>query len=537
MKLLIVDDEKRICALIENLINWTQLNLQGVGFAHSGQEAYEKALENHPDIIITDIRMPEGDGLNMISRVKNELPDVKFIVISGYKEFDLVHRAIKLGVEDFLLKPIQKEELNATLSRICNRCVQEHNEFLFNDSAANSRDRCRFITALLKSGWGENSWTLLDINRNYKYHFREGGFQVVFIKIHHPDFPQKTYIDFLSEVSGHCRQILSPYCCDLEYNFSQDGNIHFIINYEYTQFRKIDTAVQKAFYCVENFCFRSGVKRFVMGVGWSFKQINLLPQSLYTALYAAKSCLRLGHGKLYLASNMLPRSYAPANLSNFLDSTFQQAVSKCVEFQSSEELRQLILAKLAEQEKYFQEYPGILFDLLSALITLFYSCIANAKLLSSYSASNQAALLKLLDNSFSANEIIPLILNSMSEELTQIQSMQGPRQHYAISVAKRYIRQNYQHQITLETLATLTYMNPIYLSVLFKKETGENFSSYLQNVRIENAKKFLKDMRYSVSQVAEMVGFSDSKYFSKLFYKTTGMRPKEFRQLCNSNLE
>lgn len=536
MKLLIVDDEIHICSLLERLIDWKNLNLSSAGLAHSGEEAYEKALRERPDIIITDICMPGEDGLCLISRIKNELPDIKFIVISGYREFDFVHRAMRLGVEDFLLKPIRQEDLNAVLSRICIQSVSLQPEFFQNDRADFARDRCLFLTTLIDSLWKKNDWSIADINGKYNYSFKPGLFQAMFIKISHPEFIKKDFLDLLTAISSWCIRALSPLCHDVEYNFSQNGSIHFVMNYSAESPAALREVYRQITQRVDNLCVRNRLPNYIVGIGLPFGDIGSLPVSFHSALFAAKACLLLGSNQLLFAQDILPSNDVPTKPFQMLDANFQSSLSQCVEFQDSNRLDGLIRGKLSEYDRFFQQYPGALFDLLNALPNLFYSCVSGHRLLSNYSANNKSALLNMLDNSFRADEATRLVIRSFTEELDQIRSLQEPNQHRAVSVAKQYILQNYQQQITLERIATLTYMNPVYLSTLFKKETGQNFSAYLHSVRIEKSKELLKDMKYSISQVAEMVGFSDAKYFSKLFLSITGARPKEYRQLYKAKL-
>ena len=127
LSVLIVDDERAICFLLRKLIHWEELGLTCLGTASSGAEAYRLAREQKPDILITDIQMPGMNGLELIEKVQKEQPDTSFVIVSGYQEFEYAKQAIRFGVEDYLLKPIKENELNAILSRICKK-KQESSE-------------------------------------------------------------------------------------------------------------------------------------------------------------------------------------------------------------------------------------------------------------------------------------------------------------------------------------------------------------------------------------------------------------------------
>ena len=118
LSVLIADDEKKVGLLIKNLIEWERLGLNFLGLVQDGQSAYDIILREHPDIVITDIRMPKLTGLEMIEKVSMSGIKVHFIVVSGYRYFEYAQRALKYGVKDYLLKPIDETELNKILEKV-----------------------------------------------------------------------------------------------------------------------------------------------------------------------------------------------------------------------------------------------------------------------------------------------------------------------------------------------------------------------------------------------------------------------------------
>ena len=123
-KVVIADDEERICRLIEALVDWEGIGLALAAVAHNGVEACEVIDREKPDILITDIRMPGCSGLELIEQVKKSLPELEIIIISGYAHFEYAQQAIKFGVGDYLLKPVNKAELNSTLEKLKNRVAR-----------------------------------------------------------------------------------------------------------------------------------------------------------------------------------------------------------------------------------------------------------------------------------------------------------------------------------------------------------------------------------------------------------------------------
>ena len=122
LKVIIADDEERVCRLIHMLIDWQALNMELAGTASNGLEALELVRTCHPDILITDIRMPGCHGLELIERAKQEQPQLEIVIISGYAHFEYAQSAIRHGVGDYLLKPIDKTELMQTMRKLADRC-------------------------------------------------------------------------------------------------------------------------------------------------------------------------------------------------------------------------------------------------------------------------------------------------------------------------------------------------------------------------------------------------------------------------------
>ena len=154
LKVVIVDDEERICQLIQALVKWDEMGMQVAGMAHNGIEACEIVRKVSPDILITDIRMPGCSGLELIEKVKNSCPELEIIVISGYAHFEYAQQAIRFGVGHYLLKPINKAELTEILEKLKKKISQrreseKNKEELIQRAQKNeSHMRSRFILEL-----------------------------------------------------------------------------------------------------------------------------------------------------------------------------------------------------------------------------------------------------------------------------------------------------------------------------------------------------------------------------------------------------
>ncbi|MFQ6840880.1 MAG: response regulator, partial [Agathobaculum sp.] len=125
LKVVLADDENKVILLMRKLIDWEALGYEVVGTANDGLHALELVQTQQPHLLITDIRMPGCDGIELIRRAKEMQPRLHFIVISGYRQFEYAQSALKYGVEDYLLKPLKQEELSSILLRIKDKLGEE----------------------------------------------------------------------------------------------------------------------------------------------------------------------------------------------------------------------------------------------------------------------------------------------------------------------------------------------------------------------------------------------------------------------------
>lgn len=149
VKVVIIDDEQLVCDLLRQLIDWDGLGLELVGEAQDGLSGLQLVMTKNPDIAITDIRMPGIDGLEIIKELRHNGSQANFIVISGHKLFDYALNAIKYGVEDYILKPINKTEINNIIKKICDKLRKEKEEHTnrknLENSLSNSNEKLRTI--------------------------------------------------------------------------------------------------------------------------------------------------------------------------------------------------------------------------------------------------------------------------------------------------------------------------------------------------------------------------------------------------------
>ena len=185
LKVLISDDEQNICHLIESMIDWDEMGLTLVGMTHNGMDACQKIDQLQPDIVITDIKMPQMDGLEVIKHTLKQPSAPKFIVISGFSNFQYAYTAIKYGVEDFLIKPLSSEELRGSLEKTILKIMSSRAKLrsdkghTFQMNEACKKVRWIFLASLFNHSIALNQRDIEEVNAEFYFSFEEGLFRPV----------------------------------------------------------------------------------------------------------------------------------------------------------------------------------------------------------------------------------------------------------------------------------------------------------------------------------------------------------------------
>ncbi|WP_341877285.1 response regulator [Defluviitalea saccharophila] len=535
IKVVIADDEEKVCQLICSLIDWKALEMEIVGVAHNSIEALELIQSLQPDIMITDIRMPGYDGLELINRGKQIKNDIDFIIISGYSHFEYAQSAIKYGVSDYLLKPIKKNELLASLNKICEkqrlRTEQLTREERLKIRLQNDIDKLRsgFLTEILfKKATDQEELDMSKCNESYHFNFQSGCFQVFIIKMDcsYEDLFKSSIKIFENRISQIMRLFLKEECYDMEICF-QNSRTYCLLNYDGDNKKRIRKQIKASLdeLLVQNSIFNK--IQFTIGLGIAVDNINDLRKSVITAEAAMEQRLIEGTNKLIENA-----PFQGNNTENdVLLSEFTKNMEAALEF--------LDPYGVLESIDYIQNKvlnnPNIsgheLLNVVKEAFNIYLMLLRKHQ----FNVENQDILL----DSFSLNIELCSSASQLFDHLKSIISdsvnsaIENRRQAYIkpIREAKQYIQQNYMKPITLKEVSNYVGFNDSYFSSLFKKECGINFLEYLSEVRMNKAKELLKETNLSVACICEAVGYNDLKHFIKLFKKYSGLKPNEFRKL------
>ncbi|MDO7907891.1 response regulator transcription factor [Paenibacillus sp. JX-17] len=515
-KVLIADDEPMIREGLASIMEWEELGYSVAATAANGREALQKYQEVQPDLIIIDIRMPGMTGLEVIRELRQSGASVHFIILSGYADFDYAKEAITMGVNSYLLKPVDEDEMKEELLRIHTMLVREQNngprqvqeEMIYRD---------HLVEALLFSSEslsGDRD-PAVQLNLNWP------SYQVILLEL-----LNENGSDSLAEAAVK-RRISELF--DL-----RDRGILFSAGYH------VGILLREPVYGTEAARLLSEELTEAAST-WGYRIFGAAGESVtdlheLTASYAVASRL-LSFRFLYREQRlMLPQdlsvlesSVAAEERAGDEDSDqdpvhYAEKLYYALDIVSLEAVKRV----LAEMKDVLPRYYRTEQSLKNGFAQVF--SLAMNKL----SASQSGRLDTLQDTTALLSEVyrqptLDCLVLRAEEQLSQLIShLGGSSKDIVLKQMVDFIRRNYSENLKLELLAEIFNYNSGYLGKLFKSHTGESFNAFLDKVRIENAKELLSQ-GLKVHQVAERVGYGNVDYFHSKFKRYVGSSPSSYR--------
>ncbi|MDD3251458.1 MAG: response regulator [Lachnospiraceae bacterium] len=519
-KLVLVDDKKDIVQGIAAAVDWASMEVETVCF-YNGRDARDYLLEEQADMVISDIRMPFLSGLELAREVLAKYPQIRFILLTGYDEFSYARDAIRLGIVEYLSKPVKIEEIKELVCREKARAAE------LKQHAFSQKDiqlRYNRSLPLVKSRWihkflkGDEEFDRETVEAKLLEFGVDLDAEHLLAVLMEVDRGQETdeLMQYAMENIG--KEILfAEHPC--ETFCMENGRVLFLISYPaavnksfiYYQLYQPLMKIQSAF-CEY---FRMTIS---IGIGDVIEGVEGVRESCRQAAAALDYKFYLGNSKI-ISPMDIPRGQ-DGQKSEYPHAAEQELLSGIREHSQDVEAR---------LEAYFQAlrtFQGIAPARLQEIMMEVLLQICN--LCSNEVEFHMVDVLEEFRHQKTLDDMQQWLLNF-------IRSMTGPSEEEGNSDLQRnilkvklYMDEHYTENITLKKMADYVYLSPSYLSFSFKEILGVNFNEYLGRLRIEKAKELLGSTNYRVYEVCSMVGYSDKKYFTDLFRRYTGMLPKEW---------
>ncbi|MDR7812409.1 response regulator [Lacrimispora sp.] len=528
--LLIVDDEELIRQGLRARLEYLKIDTYEIFEAANGKAALE-AAENHPiDIVITDIRMPDMDGLTLIHEIKKLQKDMQFVVLSGYAEFSYAETAIRLGVKAYLLKPLSNEELKKTFNKLyqdmerdskirsamwrqsrMDREKQEYlqekaiNALLFDTSAETMDYKVLSEVCGIDAGdCDRDVFMMLSV-----IHISGETYDNMKFRRMDCDLIRFSVRNVLLELESCCgKQIV---------NSLSDNNQLYAIFFMEDE-RKLRNEVERIFLEMRsvlekrmNIYLTLGVSRYTLLLG---------RKSASEALGALKQRIIYGDSNLYFYEDtgIFSEQKFPVSQIHLLDSYLEK--------NEIHKIKNLLQEIFSEElmRKYGTPYLRIMWVRILNVILKHYDKKRKAssmeKLLMSFNLPDQIQ---------SASEIQQRITDIIME-CVRAEAVNDMNARSKIQMAVRYIQEHYSEDIAINDLAMSYGMSPNYFSSIFKAETSQSAVNYITELKVKKAQELLENSELSVVDIAKRTGYEDSQYFFRVFKKHTGMTPLGYRE-------
>lgn len=513
LKVLIIDDEKVIRDGIRKVIKWENYDFYICGEAVNGRDGLEKVVLLNPDLILVDIKLPVVNGLEMVEMLRDRGNDCRVILLTGYSDFKYAKKAIELSVDEYLIKPIDEEELERKLVKLKDIIYGLKKNSQYVEAAELSSENVvgKFILEEVSTE------QFYKYNNIYSLSLPWKSYQVILVSVDIVTGSDK-------KVRRQIKELIKEFISENRYGYTGDVEGNMCILIKNSIFNRKNTLPLDM--------LKSKLKR-IMGVdiviyiGRPVEDINDLIISYKNALEL------LAKRFIYISENIICYDRVTVDTDLIIDvdvmiNKLYAAVSLCKTENINEllnEFKRYIINKESPEVEIKTTYINLITALLNKL------SISSEEMVKSVTGGRN-----IIEDIFGKsslqdlNDFIKQILNRMCKEI----ETRDP--DIIMKRIVNYIKENLNKNLKLSLISEVCGYNSIYLGKKFKQYTGMSFNVYLDFLRIDKAKLLLKEGS-KVYDVAEAVGYCDKNYFYSKFKKYVGISPNEYKNSIDKGLE
>lgn len=512
-KVLIVDDEVLVRQGIKHHLNWEQEGFRIVGEASNGKEALELIERLHPHIVITDIVMPVMDGEELTRIVKAHYPEIEVIVLSSFGEFEYVRSTFQSGVADYILKPkLEAKELLQILRRTARKIPSLQLAEANGDYSSQSIEH---IMDKLVSGFeAEYDPSLITSTFPYNGYCLLGADLKLLQRKDDPTLIARVRARIAGELnSGFEKAAYVPVIP------AQSSVLVFLVNASKNEAGRRLTLVGKA--------LAAWSTEVTLDIGWTigmlFSEFNQLGHIYRDNLVKLNEYRFYFPGSSLIIHSELP---VPTGVDVRFDMTrFTEQMNR-QHFESAfSDLQEYVLAVSGNYKADVFELKSFLSNIIFNIIIMLGQMKHDVRDLEEAKYS----YFKSIDESKHIQEAVSLLNKFIGVAVERIERKRSEGNPNMVMLLD-YIREHYAEPLSLTEVAKHFHFNPSYLSSYFTSHNTEGFSEYLNKIRVEKAVELLRIDTASISEISNMVGYSDHSYFTKVFKKLTGFSPSQYRK-------
>ena len=535
IKVFLVEDEMVIRRGIKNSIDWEKEGYIFCGEASDGELAYPMIIKEKPDILITDIRMPFMDGLELCKLVKKELPNIKILILSGYDEFDYAKEAIRLGVTEYLLKPISSGKLLEALNGVSESIRREKEDkdlvrkYMEEMRENTEHDKQKFFEQMIAGNLSMAD--ALETGEKYEMNLSARMYNLLLFRFTLGEENRKS-----GELLGEAEYAIEKLTERLEYVFEFQRGVEgwaFLLMADNEE--QMSERVKELSKDLEEIMKNYSTIAYFGGIGQPVARLRELEESFREAERALAARFTMELNQIISVEDI--------RMAQNVDTLDDIEITSFGEIEKTRTMLEKFLNNGAEDEidEFVDVYINELSEenlksvlmrqyiIMDAYIVMMSFCEKFEGIEGEMQAQSEE-----LKNSMKTIQTLEEIKNYIRMLLKKIigvrDTISGRRYSDIIEIAKDQIRKTYMSdEISLNTIAAEVGMSPSYFSSIFSKEMGKTFVEYLTEIRMDRAKELLMCSSMKTSEIGYEVGYKDPHYFSYIFKKTQNCTPKEFR--------
>lgn len=530
LKIFLVEDEFVVREGIKNNIDWKAHGYEFCGEASDGELAFPMIQKLKPDIVITDIRMPFMDGLILSKLIKKEMPWVEIIILTGYKEFEYAKEGIKIGVAQYLSKPINSEELLREIDVIAAKIEEKRKERQIREKYIREmeenflKDRKDLFQHLVSGS--KSAAELLELAGELNLDLSSIWYNIALIKVQSRYHAHDEYSNSLVEIEDKLREI-----ADEKYLLVFDRNLEgkallFKADSE-EELKKVEEDYMGKLQEILNSYSRV---RYFGGIGMPVNRLRELPVSFEKASHA--------FAHRYLVNESLILNSEEAEQGSYLKKDEFKISDVNPKHIDRSKIREFLKVGDKEEviyfvEEYFKDLGTNVMksNMFRQYITMdAYFCVVDF-LEGLQIKREEIEPLEVASGVLESEEnAVNYVIRIVKKALELRESIVSNRYGDVVDEAMKYIEKNYaDEELSLNVLASHVNFSPNHLSMIFSQQTGQTFIKYLTDYRMSKAKELLRCTGKRSSVISMEVGYKDPHYFSYLFKKTQGMTPTQYR--------
>lgn len=519
---LIADDEPSVCEGLEIIIDWSQYGFRIVNTAKNGRDALEKIKNDRYNLLITDIRMPVLDGIELIKAIRIENPNIRILVISGYSDFSYAKKSMEYGVKGYILKPIDADELIESIVKIKEELDSELKNKLF------AKENIKIVKDKFLYDFANSSLSSKEIRENEhicSLVIPDKLFGIALIEI-------DNFFDLLEKGVEEAKLTMFSVRNIVEEIFENKG---FGLVYQDTQavlgllffgdrselvFESIREKLEHISMCIFNY-LKIKVTIGYGGIAENYHVIKKVRKKAQLAIerrIVAQESSVVDYEQVATDENQIPVI--------LWDSKELLLAVESEHFETIEKEIDILISELIKQCVSMDVVKAVLYNVLFGLLKIIKTYNGDGSVIFSENDKND-----FRHGNVNINQISDWLTSVCTRTYTYVADLKKCKSENVISHVIRYINNNYHEDLSLKFIAGVFYMNPVYLGRLFKNTIGETFNDYLNKVRMSEVKKIISQGDYKMLEVIERVGYKNAEYFYKIFKRYEEISFKEYKDI------